>query len=149
MKRSAPADLSGLLQRVITGLDLEPGLRPFRVMQVWSSVAGERLGPHTRVTGCRGGVVFVEARSAVFQQEVAMSKTRLVEGLRKAVPGLFINDVRVRLGGGFPSISAPIVNQPSAKAIASAVAELPQIDNDEVRDFVTRARAAQREFGKK
>ena len=149
MKRQAPADVSALLQRVISGLDLEAGLKPFRVMQVWESVVGERLGPHTRVVAARLGVVQAEARSAVFAQELSLSKPRILEGLRKAVPGLVVNDLRVRLGGGFPSLAPKIDNVPSERAIASALAELPEMKNDDVRDFVSRARAAQQEFGRK
>ena len=70
-----------------------------RLEQAWEQAAGPDHAAHTRVNGLRRGVLEVVVGNAVLLQELAhYHKRRLLEGLRRQLPGLTITDLRFRAG---------------------------------------------------
>ncbi len=67
--------------------------------QAWAEAAGSEFAEHTRVAGIRRGVLEVEVDNAVLLQELAhFHKRRLLEQLRRRLPGTTLNDLRFRNG---------------------------------------------------
>ena len=72
-----------------------------RLEQMWTeSVAACGLAPeNTRVAGLRRGVLEVEVGNAVLLQELAhFHKRRLLEEVRRRLPGVTVTDLRFRAG---------------------------------------------------
>lgn len=70
-----------------------------RLERAWSEAAGSDYATQTRVLSIRRHVLEVEVKSTVLLQELAQfHKRRLLEALRKALPGVTIADMRFRTG---------------------------------------------------
>jgi len=70
-----------------------------RLEQAWEQAAGPQHAAHTRVNGLRRGVLEVVVANAVLLQELAhFHKRRLLEDLRRRLPGTTITDLRFRAG---------------------------------------------------
>src|SRR5687768_6674615 len=67
--------------------------------RAWEEAAGPETAKHTRVAGLRRGTLEVLVANAVLMQELAhFRKRKLLEGLRAALPGTAITDLRFRAG---------------------------------------------------
>ena len=70
-----------------------------RLERAWVEVAGPEYAPHTRVASIRRNILEVEVRGAVLFQELAQfHKRRLLEAIRKLLPGVTLTDLRFRSG---------------------------------------------------
>ena len=67
--------------------------------KAWAEAAGPEFAEHTRVAGLRRGVLEVEVNNAVLLQELAhFHKRRLLEQVRRRLPGTTLTDLRFRAG---------------------------------------------------
>ena len=67
--------------------------------RAWEEAAGPEFAGQTRVSGLRRGVLEVEVDNAVLLQELAhFHKRRLLEQLRRRLPGTTLTDLRFRAG---------------------------------------------------
>ncbi|MGE3803679.1 MAG: DUF721 domain-containing protein [Gemmataceae bacterium] len=66
--------------------------------RAWEEVAGVKLATHSKMHGFRRGVFEVLVDSAVAQHELNFHKRKLLEQLRKQLPGTSIHDLRFRAG---------------------------------------------------
>ena len=63
----------------------------------WLTAAGEEIAADTRVTSLRRGVLEVEVRSNVLQQElVQFHKRELLKTFRETMPHLTVTDLKFR-----------------------------------------------------
>ncbi len=70
-----------------------------RLEEAWAEVIGPEQAPHTRIGSLRRGVLEVQVANAVVLHELAQfQKRRLLEALRRRLPGLTITDLRFRAG---------------------------------------------------
>jgi hypothetical protein len=136
-----------LLERVVRGLDLERELRNHSVETVWARVAGPRLAPHTRAGPLRGGRLTVEARSAAWMHDVALRREELRARLNTELGGPVVEEIRVRLGGAFPSLGGEPAREPALtdRELEAAAHELAEAGGgDEGARLAARARALQK-----
>jgi predicted nucleic acid-binding Zn ribbon protein len=67
--------------------------------EAWASVVGPEGAAETRVGARRRGVLEIQVRSAVLLQELAhFHKRRLLDDLRRLLPGTPLTDLRFRPG---------------------------------------------------
>ncbi len=67
--------------------------------KAWAEAAGPEFATHTRPAALRRGVLEVIVDNAVLLQELAhFHKRRLLEQLRRQLPGTPLNDLRFRAG---------------------------------------------------
>src|SRR5262249_47032428 len=72
--------------------------------RAWEEAAGPELAAQTRGAGLRRGVLEVEVANAVLLQELAhFHKRRLLEQLRRRLPGTPLTDLRFRAGAWGPN----------------------------------------------
>ncbi len=70
-----------------------------RLERAWAEAAGAEYAASTRVSALRRHVLEIEVKNAMLLQELAQfHKRRLLEALRKALPGVTVADVRFRVG---------------------------------------------------
>jgi predicted nucleic acid-binding Zn ribbon protein len=70
-----------------------------RLEEVWAEAAGPEFAAYTQVAGLRRGVLEVVVANAIVLQELAhFHKRRLLEHLRRRLPGATVTDLRFRAG---------------------------------------------------
>src|SRR5262245_7395845 len=105
MKRDSPKEgpeaLGEILSRLFTARGWGRRQERGRLERAWAdAVAACGLAPeHTRVNALRRGVLEVVVDNAVLLQEFAhFHKRRLLEALRRRLPGTAVTDLRFRAG---------------------------------------------------
>jgi predicted nucleic acid-binding Zn ribbon protein len=97
--RSGPELLGEVLSRLFTARGWGRKQDRLRLEQVWAEAAGAAGAKQTRVAGLRRGVLEIEVGSAVLIQELThYHKRKLLEQIRKALPGVTVTDLRFRAG---------------------------------------------------
>lgn len=96
---SGPELLSEVLSRLFTARGWGHKQDRLRLEQIWAEAVGSRGAAETRVNGIRRGILEVVVGNAILLQELAQyEKRRLLEKLRKGLPGTTITDLRFRAG---------------------------------------------------
>jgi predicted nucleic acid-binding Zn ribbon protein len=96
---AGPELLGEILARLFTARGWGRRQDRLRLEQAWAEAAGPDLAPHTRVGALRRGALEVTVGNAVLLQELAhFHKRRLLEALRRRLPGVTVTDLRFRAG---------------------------------------------------
>ncbi len=96
---SKPEKLGEILSRLFAARGWGRRHERIQLEEAWSEVIGERDTLHTRVSALRRGVLEIMVDSSVLLQELAhFQKRRLLEGMRRRLPAMTINDLRFRTG---------------------------------------------------
>lgn len=133
-----------ILKRVVRTLDVEERLAAHSVGPVWERAVGERLSKHTRPFSLRAGLLLVEARSASWANEVSLLRETIRTQVNEALGHKGVREVRVRLGGGFPTLgAAPAAPTRAIDARDLAAAE-EELGGDDGGRLAARARALQK-----
>lgn len=66
--------------------------------EVWQSVVGKSLTPHSRIGNIRRGVVEVTVCNSAVLQELTFRKRELLRKMAAALPNQRIKDIRFRIG---------------------------------------------------
>ena len=99
MKDKGPEKLGEILGRLFTARGWGRRQGRLHLERAWAEAAGPEYAEHTRVTGIRRGVLEVVVDNAVLLQELAhFHKRRLLEQLRRRLPGTPLTDLRFRAG---------------------------------------------------
>jgi predicted nucleic acid-binding Zn ribbon protein len=94
-----PEDLGEILSRLFTARGWGRRQDRLHLERAWADVAGAEFAAHTRVGALRRGVLEVVVGNAVLLQElVHYHKRRLLEQLRRRLPGTPLTDLRFRAG---------------------------------------------------
>ena len=94
-----PELLGEILSRLFTARGWGRKQERLRYEQAWAEAVGEKSARQTRVGALRRGVLEVIVGNGVLLQELAhYQKRRLLEHLRKRLPGTTIHDIRFRAG---------------------------------------------------
>ena len=99
MDPKGPEKIGEILSRLFAARGWGRKQDRLRLEHAWAEAAGAEYAPRSRVSGLRRNVLEVEVKSAVLMQELAQfHKRRLLEALRKSLPGVTIADLRFRAG---------------------------------------------------
>jgi len=99
MMDKGPELLGEILSRLFTARGWGRRQERLRLEQAWAGAAGPEQSRQTQVAGLRRGVLEVVVGNGVLLQELAhYHKRRLLEELRRRLPGITITDLRFRNG---------------------------------------------------
>jgi len=94
-----PQALGEIVSRLFTARGWGRRQGQLQLEQAWSEAAGPDIASQTRVNGLRRGVLEVLVGNAALHQELAhYHKRRLLEQLRRRLPGTPLTDLRFRAG---------------------------------------------------
>src|SRR5947209_13199536 len=94
-----PEPLGEILSRLFTARGWGRKQDRLRLEQAWAEAAGPGFAEQTRLGGLRRGVLEVTVGNGVLLQELAhFHKRRLLEELRRRLPGMTFTDLRFRAG---------------------------------------------------
>jgi predicted nucleic acid-binding Zn ribbon protein len=100
MKDRGPELLSEILSRLFAARGWGRRQDRLHLERAWAEAAGPALAEDTRVAGLRRGVLEVQVGNSALLQELAQfHKRRLLEELRRRLPGARLDDLRFRAGG--------------------------------------------------
>lgn len=98
-ERRGPEPVGEILSRLFTARGWGRRQERLRLEEAWAEAAGPETARHTRVGGCRRGVLEILVDNGVLLQELAhYEKRRLLERLRGRLPGMAITDLKFRAG---------------------------------------------------
>ena len=94
-----PEPLGEILSRLFAARGWGRRQDRLRLEEAWAQVAGPERARQTRVGALRRGVLEILVANAVLLQELAhFQKRRLLEQLRRRLPGTPLTDLRFRAG---------------------------------------------------
>jgi predicted nucleic acid-binding Zn ribbon protein len=94
-----PEPLGEILSRLFTSRGWGRRQGRLQLERAWAEVVGPEHASQTQVGALRRGVLEVVVANAVLLQELAhFHKRRLLEQLRRRLPGTPLNDLRFRAG---------------------------------------------------
>ena len=100
MDPKGPERIGEILSRLFAARGWGRQQDRLRLEHAWVEAAGPEYAARSRIASLRRNVLEVEVKDAVLLQELAQfHKRRLLEALRKALPGVTIADMRFRAGG--------------------------------------------------
>ncbi len=86
--------ISGILEAVLRGRDLERGVANYRTFPRWREVVGEPLAARTRPLRMQGKTLWVYVEDAVLQHHLSFLVPKMLERLREIAPGSTIDSIR-------------------------------------------------------
>jgi predicted nucleic acid-binding Zn ribbon protein len=96
---TGPERLGEVLSRLFTARGWGRQQDRLRLERAWAEAAGPEIARQTQAGALRRGVLEVVVGNAVLLQELAhYHKRRLLEALRRRLPGTPLNDLRFRAG---------------------------------------------------
>ena len=99
MESKGPEKIGEIISRLFAARGWGRKQERLRLERAWAEAVGPEHAANTRVAAIRRNVFEVEVRGAVLLQELAQfHKRRLLEVLRKLLPGVTLTDVRFRSG---------------------------------------------------
>jgi predicted nucleic acid-binding Zn ribbon protein len=97
--KKGPERLSEVLSRLFTARGWGRQQDRLRLERAWAEAAGADIARQTKAGALRRGVLEVLVGNAVLLQELAhFHKRRLLEALRRQLPGTPLNDLRFKAG---------------------------------------------------
>jgi predicted nucleic acid-binding Zn ribbon protein len=129
-------------------------VRAERLVTEWTDLVGAKIASKTRAHGIAERVLIIEVVTSAWMHELNMLKPRLLAGLleRFGQPALF-EDIRFRLAGSSrtkptlvppprtkPTYVPPAVAPASGAAREQIVKEVEVVDDQELRELITRVR---------
>ena len=96
--RRGEASLKGLLEGVLSNLDLAGRFREHLAMLAWPGIAGRVVAAHSRPEAVRDGVLMVATDTPAWAQELQMRRAELLERLGARVGQGVIREIHFRSG---------------------------------------------------
>jgi predicted nucleic acid-binding Zn ribbon protein len=99
MKERGPEALSEILGQMFVSRGWSRLGEKLKLEAAWAAAAGEEVAKQTRVSSLKRGVLEIEVRSSVLQQELAQFlKRTLLKAVREKLPHPPVNDLKFRSG---------------------------------------------------
>ena len=109
--------------------------------RAWKSIAGTRLGEHSRPADIRHGILIVEAEHQGWMQLLQLQQDRILEEIGRRFPELEIGGIAFRLSRGdfarpeeVPAPAAPEASSAREKAPEAAAEAASEADSDAVTE---------------
>jgi len=127
-------------------------LRRCEVALRWQELVGPRVAARTNPRGLKNCVLTVEVSSSAWLNELSFLREQLRLQIDRGLGGNEVNELRLVLRSGVGHSSPPSAvdpPRPTPSAAEQTVAEeradkdVPRLDDDELRQKITRARKAQ------
>lgn len=97
MEPKGPETIGEIMSRLFAARGWGRKQERLRLERAWAEAVGPEYAPNTRLGTIRRNILEVEVRGTILLQELAQfSKRRLLENLRRLLPGVTIADLRFR-----------------------------------------------------
>jgi hypothetical protein len=97
-KKKEPVRLGDIISQYVE-VELEPKqTRNMSIEEAWREIVPEVLSAHCRCLGIKQGQVEIMVDSSVYNYQLAIRNTELIEQLRQAVPRLKIRSIKTKVG---------------------------------------------------
>lgn len=97
-KARAPEQVTTILERVLTSLNLGIKVKQYRIWEVWNSVVGEAIARQAQPHQIRAMVLWVTVSSSTWMQQLEFMKRQMVERINERIGEKVITDIRFRIG---------------------------------------------------
>ena len=97
-KSRAPEQVSTILERVLSSLNLGIKVKQYRIWEVWDSVVGEAIARQAQPKQIRAMVLWVTVSSSTWMQQLEFMKRQIVERINERIGEKVISDIRFRIG---------------------------------------------------
>ena len=97
-KSRAPEQVTTILERVLSSLNLGIKVKQYRIWDVWNSVVGEAIARQAQPQQMRGMVLWVTVSSSTWMQQLEFMKRQIVERINERIGEKVISDIRFRIG---------------------------------------------------
>jgi predicted nucleic acid-binding Zn ribbon protein len=85
--------LGDVLKEVVGSLGIQPQIKKYEIVNLWSEVAGQQVAKVTRAREVRDGRLFVEVESSAWRNELFYLKQELIQKLNRRVGQQVIHDI--------------------------------------------------------
>ena len=129
-KSHRPVKVASLLEWVCKELDLEAGLKAYRVFEVWEEVVGETIAKKAAPEAIRNRVLIVKVSSSPWIQELQFMKEMIKEKLNDRLGEKLIDDLFFQIGN-VKVYKDSLTNQPSREWVELSLPEkeLSEVEN--------------------
>ena len=86
--------VGGALQSFLRSAGLDKAVARWRVVVEWRRIVGDEIADHAEALRFQRGVLWVAVSSSNWTQHITFLKPRLLEALRRELPGVRITDIR-------------------------------------------------------
>jgi predicted nucleic acid-binding Zn ribbon protein len=97
-KSRAPEQVTTILERVLSSLNLGIKVKQYRIWEVWNSVVGEAIARQAQPQQIRSMVLWVTVGSSTWMQQLEFMKRQIVERINERIGEKVISDIRFRIG---------------------------------------------------
>lgn len=94
MRKHREEEMGLLVRKFLREQGLETPLNEYRVVQLWPQVVGQAIARFTGEIYVRGGILFVQIRSAALRENLSHQRTQLCRRLNAEVGAQVLNEVR-------------------------------------------------------
>jgi len=91
------ASVATLLKEIFRHRGYDSKIEEHRAFVLWDKIVGEQIATRTRPVRIRDGVMHVQVDHTVWMQQLQLLKPKILEKLRRAVPGTEIRDLFFRV----------------------------------------------------
>ncbi len=148
-------NIKATLEDTLERLGLKQGIENHKPLVCWKEVVGNKVASHTQPTRIRKGVLFVNASSSVWAQELSLVKKELTEKINKHLKNELVKDIRFSSRGIKAEESTDIKRTPqvrkttlSSKEIGAIKKTTQGLENQEIRESLERVIMCDKKYKK-
>ncbi len=95
MGRGEQRRVGDVIPVVLKRLGLEGKMQEAELLRDWDVIVGEAVSKRCRPVGVRGGLLFIEAESNVWMQEISFRRHEILKRIKARFPGVRIKGIRI------------------------------------------------------
>lgn len=111
-KTLPPVRLSSLLDRVCKELDIQEGLKLYRVFEIWEETVGEIIAKKAAPEIIKNEILIVKVSSSTWIQELYFIKEEIKKKLNEKLGDPLIKDINFQIGKVQMNKKSPRVHNP-------------------------------------
>ena len=96
MQKRQPTQINDLLHMFLRAEGLETPYNQYRIKAAWPEVMGEGIMKYTEEMYIKGQTLYVEIKSPMLKNDLAMSRKSLVQKLNSHINAQVITDIQFR-----------------------------------------------------
>jgi len=148
-------NIKATLEEMLEELGLRQSIENHKPIVCWKEVVGDKVASHTQPIRIKKGVLFVNASSPVWAQELSLIKKELIRKINKYLKNDLVKDIRFSSRGikAEDNIDGKKTSQGKKTALSnkeiSAIKKTTQgLENQEIRESLERVLVCDKKYKK-
>lgn len=148
-------NIKATLEEALEELGLRQSIENHKPIVCWKEVVGDKVASHTQPIRIKKGVLFVNASSPVWAQELSLIKKELIRKINKYLKNDLVKDIRFSSRGikAEDNIDGKKTSQGKKTALSnkeiSAIKKTTQgLENQEIRESLERVLVCDKKYKK-